>query len=338
MTDEQADRVTIAEAEELSRRALRRAGASAAVADVMALALARAEAEGLAGVGLAHVVTYCEALAAGRIDGQAEPEISRPAPAVIAVDARGGVGHLGFERAFETMRDTARAEGVAVFSQKNSFTNAALGWFVWRLATKGLVALAATNGGPALLAGSGAREPVFCTNPMAFAVPRGDGPPLVIDQSSSATAYVNLRLAAEAGEPIPEGWALDADGQPTTDAAAALDGVLLPFGGARGGNVALMVELLAAGLSGANFSLDAPSFLDGEATPGIGLFVLAIDPARTGGDGFADRIGAYLDRIASDYGVYVPGAARAEAADAAERDGLRVPSPLIKRIRELAGA
>ena len=132
--------------------------------------------------------------------------------------------------------------------------------------------------------------------------------------------------AAWAPNPGPQEWALR---------AAFIDELF--FGGARGGNVALMVEMLAAGLSGGNFSLDAPSFLDGDRTPGIGLFVLAIDPARVGGDTFADRIGAYLDRIANDHGVYVPGEARAAAAARAERDGLAVPAPLMARIRALAG-
>ena len=91
--------------------------------------------------------------------------------------------------------------------------------------------------------------------------------PLVIDQATSATAYVNLRKAAEHGEPIPEGWAIDAAGQPTTDARAALDGLLLAFGGKRGANIALMVEVLAAGMTGANWSLDCPPFDQGSDSP-----------------------------------------------------------------------
>lgn len=323
------------EALQLGEEALLACGASTEVARLMAGALVEAQAQGLAGVGLAHLEVYCDGLRAGRIDGQAEPSIARPCAGVFHVDARGGVGHLAFERVFSELVATARATGSVVFSQRNSFTNAALDWFVRRLASQGLVAMAATNAGPAVMAASGAKQPVFCTNPLAFAVPRGDAPPLVIDQSSSATAYVNLCLAAERGEAIPEGWALDADGNPTTDAAAALAGVLLPFGGARGANVALMVELLAAGLSGANWSLDAPSFLEGNDSPRIGLFVLALDANRISGEGAGARMSAYLERLEHSYGVYMPGASRANATSQAQAEGLLVDAALIERLRAL---
>jgi (2R)-3-sulfolactate dehydrogenase (NADP+) len=327
--------LTLQATEELSRRALGACGASEEVARVMAEALVLAEAQGLAGVGLAHLESYCEALREGRIDGHAEPVIRRDTPVLFHADAKGGVGHVGFERVLPDLVAAARELGVAVFSQRNSYTNAALDWFVRRLAERGLVALAATNGGPALLAASGAREAVFCTNPMAFAAPRDDGPPLVIDQSSSATAYVNLRLAAERGDPIPRGWALDGYGRETTDPVAALEGVLLPFGGARGANVALMVELLAAGLAGANWSLDAPSFLEGDATPGIGLFVLALDGDRLAGMSFGPRMKSYLTRLQREFDVYLPGSSRAQRAASAARQGIEIPTGLHERLLQL---
>ncbi len=330
-------RLSLDAAEQLGRRALSACGAGDEVAALMARALVRAEARGLAGVGLAHLESYCEALRCGRIDGHAEPVIRRVSAAAFHADARGGVGHLAFERVLPDLVAAAREAGVAVFSQRNSYTNAALDWFVERLANEGLVALAATNGGPALLAASGAREAVFCTNPLAFAAPREGGPPLVIDQSSSATAYVNLRLAAERGEAIPEGWALDSGGNATTDPNAALDGVLLPFGGARGANVALMVEVLAAGLSGASWSLDAPSFLDGERSPGIGLLVLALDGDRLSGHGLGARMAAYLARLEGELGVYVPGRRREEHAARAVREGVAIGQDLHRRLIALAG-
>jgi (2R)-3-sulfolactate dehydrogenase (NADP+) len=321
------------EARELGERALMACGASLEAARLMAGALVEAQAQGNTGVGFAHLETYCDGLRAGRIDAAAEPVIQRPSGAVFHVDARGGFGHVAFHRLLPQLVTAAHESGLALFSQRNSYTNAALDWFVRRLAEQGLMALAGTNGGPALLAASGASEAVFCTNPLAFAAPRGEGQPLVIDQSCSATAYVNLRMAAERGETIPEGWALDADGNPTTDAAAALAGVLLPFGGARGANVALMVELLAAGLSGANWSLDAPSFLDGDSTPGIGLFVLAMDAERISGDDASARIAQYLERLEREHHVYMPGASRAEAAARAEAESLLLDAELVQRLR-----
>jgi (2R)-3-sulfolactate dehydrogenase (NADP+) len=314
----------------LCREAAMRGGANSATAAAIATASVDSERDGQSSVGLAHFVDYLEALEAGRMDGTAEPELSRPAGAIILSDARGGSAHLGFDRAFDQLVATARQLGVAVFSQRNAFTCGSLGYFVGRLAEAGLVGLAATNG-PALLAGSGATRPVFCTNPLAFAAPVADGAPLVIDQASSATAFVNIRKAAHEGRSIPEGWALDNEGRPTTDATAAVKGALLAFGGARGANIALMVEVLAAGLSGANWSLDAPSFTHGSQSPGAGLLVLALEPALFDQD-FSGRMAAQMKRLSDDYGVHIPGMAKAAARERSQRDGIVIDKTLYDRL------
>jgi (2R)-3-sulfolactate dehydrogenase (NADP+) len=308
--------IGIKEALALCESAARGAGANEEVAVSLARSVVAAEAEGLTSVGLAHFVDYLDALEAGRIDGRAEPEITRPAGAIILSDARGGAAHTGFDRAFDDFVGTARKFGVAIFSQKAAYTCGALGYFAGRLAEQGLVSIASTNG-PALLAGAGGTRPVYCTNPLAFAAPAADGPPLLIDQSSSATAFVNIRDAAQAGRDIPQGWALDAAGKPTTDANAAIKGALLAFGGNRGANIALMVEVLSAGLSGANWSLDAPSFAAGSQSPGTGMFVLAIEPKLLD-PGFEQRTKSQIERLAKDYGVHVPGMGK----DAERRNSL----------------
>lgn len=323
-------RLTIAEARALARDACVNAGASEASALSLSRALVEAEAAGQANVGLAHLLDHLEALGAGRIAGDAVPELSRPARAIIRSDAGGGIAQLGFDMAFAHLVEAARELGVALFAQHNAYTCGSLGWFASRLARERLVAVAATNG-PALLAGSGGTKPVYCTNPLAFAAPRADGPPLLIDQASSATAFVNVRLAAREGRAIPPGWAVDEDGEPTTDPARAVKGALLAFGGARGANVALMVEVLAAGLTGANWSLDAPSFVSGSQSPGSGLLVVAIEPALIAPD-FAARLAAHLDRLAGDYSVHVPGRDKGIAQDRAESEGLEVDAGLLARI------
>ncbi len=303
------------------------AGAIPPTAAAIARAAVAAEADGQPNVGLAHLVDYCEALAGGRIDGQAEPEITRPLPAIFLADARRGAAHPGFDQAFEDLAAAARTFGLAAFAQRNSYTCGALGYFTARLAERGLVALAATNG-PALLAGSGATRPVYCTNPLSFAAPQSDGPPLVIDQASSATAFVNIRQAAAEGQEIPPGWALDESGRPTIDAAAAVKGALLAFGGWRGANIALMVEVLAAGLTGANWSLDAPSFTSGSESPGSGLFVLALEP-RLFSPKFTVRLAQQLGRLANDYGVHIPGRRRAAAGPVQE---ISLPAEIHRQI------
>lgn len=322
------------EAIALCERAAAAAGASPFVALSLARSVVGAEADGQASVGLSHFIDYLDALQAGRIDGRAVPELSRPAPAVILSDARGGAAHPGFDAAFENLVDAARTFGIALFTQNNAFTCGSLGYFVGRLAERGLVGLAATNG-PALVAGSGATKPVYCTNPLAFGAPVADGPPLIVDQSSSATAFVNVRAAAEAGGDIPAGWALDAEGRPTTDPHAAMKGALLAFGGARGANVALMVEVLAAGVGGARWSLDAPSFAAGSETPGTGMTVIAIAPNLIDPD-FETRLAAQLERLSGEYGVHIPGRAKAEARARSERDGIAIPRALHERIVRVA--
>jgi (2R)-3-sulfolactate dehydrogenase (NADP+) len=217
---------------ELAFSACRGAGASEAAARSLAEATVAAELRGKPSVGFQHLLDYLAAFAAGRIVGGAEPELSSPAAAIIRSDARGGIAQLGFDRAFEALRQRCAAYGVAIFAQDNSFTSGELGYYVRRLAEAGLVALAATNG-PALMTVPGGRTPVYCTNPLAFAAPVENGPPLVIDQASSATAFVAIRQRAERGEQLASGWTVDESGVETTDARAAMRGALLTFGGSR---------------------------------------------------------------------------------------------------------
>ena len=170
---------------------------------------------------------------------------------------------------------------------------------------------------------------------MSFAAPVEGGPPLVIDQSSSATAFASIRKAAEEGSEIPAGWAVDAQGHSTTDPLQAMKGALLAFGGQRGANIALMVEVLSAGLSGANWSLDAPSFSDGPSCPATGLFVLALDPKLFDPD-FETRMKNQMIRLRSDYGVHIPGADKGAARKKAASAGLAIPRAVQDRIAEAA--
>ena len=142
-----------------------------------------------------------------------------------------------------------------------------------------------------LMAPAGGVRPFFGTNPIAWAAPRRDGPPVVADFSSSAVAWVRVNAAAQAGEAIPLGWALDADGRPTTDAQAALAGSMVPAADHKGSALALLVDVMSGGVAGSNFSFEASGFGDTVGgPPDVGQVVLAIDPTATMGDGFVDRI------------------------------------------------
>ncbi|HSU99854.1 MAG TPA: Ldh family oxidoreductase [Roseiarcus sp.] len=321
-------RLTLEEAADFAARALRGAGATGEAALSLARATVSANAHGKASSGFSHLMDYLAALRAGRIVGGAEPVLTSPALAAIHCDAKGGIAQTGFDRAFDSLRERAQTFGIALFAQSGSYTTGELGYYPRRLAEAGLAAFAVTSG-PALMTVAGAKTPVYCTNPLAFAAPLDQGPPLLIDQASSATAFVQLRHYAERGDPLPLGWAVDAEGAPTIDAKAALRGALLAFGGARGANVALMVEVMAAGLTGANWALDAPSFTSGDRSPGAGLFVIAIAPALLAPD-FTERLRLELDRLA-ELGVHIPGRRDADAE-------IELPDTLVAEIERAATA
>ncbi|MFM9371904.1 Ldh family oxidoreductase [Streptomyces sp. Da 82-17] len=317
-------RMTEHEISGLCVRALRSAGAAPPAARILTRSVLDAEHVGNRAVGLAHLFDYLDAYRDGRIVAGVLPEVTRPAPSCVIADARDGLAQEAFETAAETLFTAVRENGMAALWIRGSYTCGELGYYPRRAAELGFTAVACANS-PALMSLGGSGGPVLGTNPLAYAVPRADGPPVVIDQASSQTAYVNVRKKAEAGEPIPEGWAVGPDGAPTTDASAALAGALLPFGGHRGGNVALLVELLAT-LGGGSFSLDAAPFDHGNEPPGIGVFLLCVDSGVLTGE--QGRVAAHLDRVRADHGVRLPalevGAAEAE---------LEVDAELIRRLR-----
>lgn len=297
-------RIEAAEAIDIARAAAKAAGASDEIALSLARAVVAAEWSGSRAVGFAHLDDYLDGFRKGRISRDATPVLSFPAPAAVRVDARRGIAQLGFDQAFDELVRRAETCGVAVFAQFNSFTVGELGYYTRRLAEAGLVAFAACNA-TAQMTTSESGKAVFGTNPLSFAAPTATGKPFVIDQASSATAFVNVRQAAAKGERIPEGWAVDASGQPTTEASEAVEGLLLPFGGARGAHIAMIVEILGAGMTGGNWSMDAPHYANGEESPSVGLFVVAFNPGVTA-PGFADRLSAQIARLAEN-GVRIPG-------------------------------
>ncbi|MEI3855298.1 MULTISPECIES: Ldh family oxidoreductase [unclassified Ensifer] len=294
-----------AEAEDLALRACLGAGANPASARSLVDATVSAARFGPSAVGFPHMVDYLNSFREGRINGDPAPVATRPFPAYLACDADRGIAQLGFDRAFQDFVAAARSFGIALFTQKNSYTTGELGYYVRRLALEGLSGLAATNANAMVVAKAGGSA-VYSTNPIAFGFPLGNGTtPLIIDQSSSATAYVNIVTAAAEGRSIPKGWAVDAQGADTQDPEKALTGALLPFGGRKGANVALLVEMLSAGLSGGSWSLDTPSFRSGDASPAVGLTVIAMMPDPAGSDHVA-RAHDQIRRL-EQHGVHIPG-------------------------------
>lgn len=322
--------------ETLARTALRRHGASEAQADALAAGIAAAERDGLKSHGLMYLPTYCEHLTCGKVVGAAEPTLHAPAPACLVIDARHGFAHAAIDLGFPALADLARKQGIASLAIRNSYNCGALGYHTERLAQHGLVALGFTNA-PASIAPFGARKPALGTNPWSLAAPGAEGGALfVIDQSASVVAKSEVMKRARAGEAIPEGWAFDAEGRPTTDPAQALKGAMAPAGGYKGVGSALLVEVFAACLAGANPGLVASPF-SGTAggPPGTGQFFVAIDPGPSSDGGFASRLAMVAGAFAE--GARLPGSRRLAARRRAAEEGVSVDAATLEAVEKLAG-
>ena len=323
--------LTIAEAQAIVVAALTRCRTSESNARSVAHALVMAEADGLKGHGLSRAPMYAAQAKVGKVDGQATPTLMRKKPALIAVDAANGFAYPAIELAETMLPEIARSHGVAAASIQRSHHCGAAGHPVERLAEAGLVAILFVNT-PAAIAPWGGSKAVLGTNPVAFACPLPGRPPLVIDLSLSKVARGNIMAAKQRGETIPEGWALDEAGRPTTDPDAALAGTMVPAGDAKGTALALMVELLAAGLTGANFAADASSFLDAKGPPpGTGQLIVAFDPSAFGGDAIS-RFGVLAQSIETQPGARLPGSRRLAARAKAKAEGLTISDALVKEM------
>jgi (2R)-3-sulfolactate dehydrogenase (NADP+) len=323
---------------QLAQRALALHGASARQAASLAAGIAAAERDGVSSHGLMYLPTYCEHLRCGKVDGQAVPTAEQTAPAVLVVDAGTGFAHAAIDLGLPLLVNAARHQGVAVLAVRNSYNCGVLGYHTERIAAAGLVALGFTNA-PASIAPWGARKPVLGTNPWSLAVPGEAEPVLVIDQSASVVAKSEVMKRSRAGQPIPEGWTLDPAGQPTTDPAAGLLGSMVPSGGYKGVGAALLVELMAACLSGATPGVIASPFSgDKGGPPRTGQFFIAIDPGPTSGGAFAERLGTVLGAFTAEPGAHLPGSAKRAARARSAAGGIAVDSALYQRAQALAGA
>ncbi|GLK57206.1 (2R)-3-sulfolactate dehydrogenase (NADP+) [Methylopila capsulata] len=327
--------LSLAEAHALAATAFLRNGAREEVAARVAQALVASEADGLKGHGLARVQPYVAHLRTGKVDGKVTPTLTRPRPGVLAIDAAHGFAYPALTLAIEALPAAAAEQGIAAAAIRRSNHCGAAGHTVEALAEQGLVALMVANA-PASIAPWGGKVPLFGTNPIAFACPLPGREPVVIDMSVSKVARGNIMAAHQRGEPIPEGWAFDADGRPTTDAAAALAGTMVPAGDAKGATLAMMVELLAAGLVGASFGHEASSMFDGTGgPPDVGQLIIAIDPAAFSGSG-PQRFAVLAEAVEAQDGARLPGSRRIAARATAAAEGVAVDAALIATIKGLS--
>ena len=298
--------------------------------------LLRAEMEGLPSHGFSRIPYYAAQAAAGKVDGHAVPLVERPRPGVVTVDARCGFAFSAFADGLPVAAQAAKETGVALLAVRNSHHAGVLGFPVADLAEQGLVALGFANS-PASLAPYGGTKVTFGTNPLAMACPRKNAPPLVIDLSMGLLARGKILQAAKKGELIPEGAAVDAQGNPTRDPAKAFDGALLPFGGPKGYALALIVEIMSAALTGAALAIEASSLFtpDGPA-PRLGQSFLIMDPTATAGANFVDRVEQLLTFITDQPGTRLPGDRRIGLSQQARQsNSIDLPEDLLAELHSL---
>ena len=317
---------------------LRRAGASAEMAAATAHALVEAEAQGLGSHGVARVPQYAAHLKNGRAVGDAAASVIRSRGGAALVDAAGGLAFPACALAVAEAIRRAREFGVSFVGVTNSHHFGVAAYHLVPVGAAAMVGLALGNS-PAAMAVAGGRRPLLGTNPIAAIFPRKNGAALTIDLSLSQVARGKVMIAAKEGRPIPTGWALDADGQPTTDAKAALAGSMVAMGGDKGATLALVVELLACALTGAAMGFEADSFLVDEGNrPGVGQAFLVIDPAALAGmPTYLERVEAMIAAMEKDPGVRLPGYRRNALSAEAARDGIEIDPMLHRRLLELAG-
>ncbi|HYE52030.1 MAG TPA: Ldh family oxidoreductase [Azospirillaceae bacterium] len=331
-------RLTLEEAERLAFDALVACRTAPGNARATARALVAAEADGQKGHGMSRVPSYAAQARVGKVDGFAVPAVTKAAPSALRVDANLGFAYPALDLAIAELAPLAKAQGIAAASIHRSHHFGQAGRTVERLAEAGLVALIFGNS-PKAMAFWGGKAPMMGTNPVAFACPLPDQAPLVVDLALSEVARGRIMAADKAGERIPEGWALDADGNPTTDPKAALKGSMLPIGGAKGSALALMVEVLAVALTGGSYGWEATSLLDAEGgPPNLGHLILAIDPEPLSAGAFLPRMAALLTALAAEQGPRLPGVRRLENRERAAREGVSLPPALMAEIGALAGA
>lgn len=330
-------RLSLEEAEDLSRQALLASLTSEENAGPTARALVCAEADGQKGHGLSRVPSYAGQAMAGKVNGFARPVLEKLTPSAVRIDAAMGFAYPAIDLSIEALVPMTLEAGIAVAGIHRSHHFGQAGAHAERLAEQGLVALVFGNS-PKGIAFWGSHRPALGTNPIAFAAPLAAEAPLVIDLAMSVAARGKIVSARSAGETIPGDWAFDQSGYPTTDPAAALEGSMAPIGGAKGAALALIVEILSAAVTASSFGFEASSLFDnqGEA-PKLGQMILTLDPNRLSGGGFGERMATLVNAIEQTDGARLPGTTRLVNRSRARQEGIEIAQSLHSQIVELAG-
>ena len=330
--------ITLDEVRDIADRALAAAGMNAANRDAVVEVVVDAERDACHSHGLHRIPGYCSAMRSGRVNGQAEPKLHDLGPSLLRVDADCGFSALAVKRARPALAENARATGVAIATLQTANHFHALWHDLEPLAADGLIAMMFVNSRSTVVH-PGGHERIYGTNPMAFAWPRPGRNPLVWDMASAAIARGEIEIHRREGKPIPEGWAIDPDGNPTTDAAAGLAGAQLPFGGYKGANIALMVELMAAAFGGNKLSLQVAEDDNGDGgPPDGGNLIMAFDPEAFAGSGQAsatETAERLFARILGDGDLRLPSDRRYAARARTPHEGVAIDEAFLAELRGL---
>ena len=312
-------------------------GCRADVARCLAENCASAERDGAHSHGVFRIPGYVSTLASGWVNGQAQPRVEDVAAAFVRVDADNGFAQPALAAARELLVHKAREAGIAVLAIRNSHHFAALWPDVEPFAEEGLVALSVVNSMTCVVP-HGADRPLFGTNPIAFAAPQAQGQPIVFDLATSAIAHGDVQIAAREGQRLPLGMGVDSLGQPTQDPKAILEGgALLPFGGHKGSALSMMVELLAAALTGGHFSFEFDwSNHPGAKTPWTGQLLIVIDPSKAAGQSFAERSQELVRQMHAVGLKRLPGERRHQRRERSLQQGIAIGAAQLQQLRDLA--
>lgn len=307
-----------------------------------------ADLRGVGTHGVARIPAYVRAFLQGIVNPAPNLEVIHRSPAAMLVDADNGLGMVTGQLAMDLAIELASSVGVGVVSVRNSNHSGMLAVHVLRAAKARMIGFFTSNGA-AIMAPWGGAGPTLSNGPFAWALPRGDGkPPIVVDMASSAAARGKIRQSAITGGQIPAGWALDADGRPTTDARTAMEGVVLPMAGHKGYGIGFVNEALSAVLSGAALAVDTPrGFLaDGSTVLDswrIGHLAIALDPKIfVGADAFAFGLERLVSsvlstRLAADSSeILLPGEPEWRHREESMRNGVRLPAGTVRALDEFA--
>ncbi len=327
-------RLSVAQARRLISGALTGAGTSAGNARYFTEAILDTELSGLEGHGFYWLQYYCEHLISGKVDGKAKPALKMVTPTAIRVDARRGFAHPAIEAGFRKLVPAARKYGIAGLAVHGSYNAATLGYHTGVLAREGLLAFGFTNATPAI-APVGGKKPVIGTNPLSMAVPGRKGKvAFLVDQSSSHVPWTAVKLASEETRKIPLGWALDADGNPTTDPDAGLAGSMAPAGGHKGFGQGLIVEIMCAAMTGSCLGPQMGSFTENDGRPiGCGQFFMALDPRKFSGGLFDAQVKALVKSITAQDGARMPNSRREGNIKRLKKEGLPIDRALLEKLR-----